>query len=325
MDLPGGSVGDKPQVPGVRVQGQGALVFPGESDLISVADGDDGAQLIGAEDGAVRVVQPGQRCIVGMGIGVSGAYGDYRVFRHGFVEETVAGGGAAAVVTHFQHICGLPFLAPVVQHVNFCEDLHIPGEKEGSLQKIHPDNDGCVVGFRIGFHRAQNGNLGISQGEAVAGGGDLYRFILLVGIAEKIVKAGGCVGYGGGKDPFRRESCQHTGQSAHMILMGVGADHPGQGFHALIQKIGNHQLTVVHVAAVDEHKLPAAFQKGAVCLTHVQKMNRERGSIRLGGGRIRFEDDGHLAAAQHQTQGEDQNDKPLHFVVSPLLFLGFFC
>ena len=64
MYLPGGSVGDKPQVPGVRVQGQGALVFPGESDFISVADGDDGAQLIGAEDGAVRVVQSGKRGIV---------------------------------------------------------------------------------------------------------------------------------------------------------------------------------------------------------------------------------------------------------------------
>ena len=91
-----------------------------------------------------------------------------------------------------------------------------------------------------------------------------------------------------------------------MILVGVGADHGFQTLHALLLQIGDDELAVIHIAAVDEHIFPAAFQQRAVRLTHVYEMNRQgipAGDGAGGRSRVFLRQ---AAAAQQQCQKQDE-------------------
>ena len=82
--------------------------------------------------------------------------------------------------------------------------------------------------------------------------------------------------YYGGKNGLGGEYGQNTRQAAHMVLVGVGADHRFQFCNPLLLQEADHQRTVLHIAAVDEQEFTAAFQKGAVCLAHIQEVDRQR-------------------------------------------------
>ena len=108
-----------------------------------------------------------------------------------------------------------------------------------------------------------------------------------------------------------------------MILVGMGAHHGGKLLHPLLLQKRHHQLAVVPVAAVNEHKLSVAFQKGAVRLAHVDK--RHRKTVAGNTCRSGFRQE-HITAAQQQRENNEKGKESfLHFVVNPMLFFAFFC
>ena len=67
-----------------------------------------------------------------------------------------------------------------------------------------------------------------------------------------------------------------------MILMGVAADHSLQSLYPLLLQIADHQRTISLVAAVNEHVFSVALQKGAICLSHIDKVHGQVGLVVLG-------------------------------------------
>ena len=94
---------------------------------------------------------------------------------------------------------------------------------------------------------------------------------------------------------------QRSGQAAHMILVGVGAEHILQLLHAEILQVRDNIAAVVHVAAVVEHILAVTFHQHAQGLPHIQEVHLKVGgpavSGRLGSA------DRRGAAARHHRRG----------------------
>ena len=166
-----------------------------------------------------------------------------------------------------------------------------------------------VVGLGVGFYRPHHRHLGIPQGKSVAGGGDGDLQPLLVGIVDEFIEDFGGIGAGGGVNRFGRVHRQHRGQTAHMILMGVGAHHRRQLLDTLLLEIRHHQLAVLPVAPVNEHEFAPAFQQGAVRLAYIKKRNGQALPGCLNRSRKRLG-----AAAQQYRQGEYQG-KELGFQI----------
>ena len=259
-----------------RVFRDSILVGPGEGDFLPIRNGLNGAQLVGTQDGHPGLPETGHRLLVGMPVGIVLAQTDDAVLGIHFIQKAVAGGGVGAVVAHLQNV-RLPVegFSPVVQHVIFRLRLHVASEQEIGLPVGNPQDDGGIVGFGVGLYRPQHRNLRLSQRKSVAGGGDGDFQTLLVGIVDEFVENAGRIGLCGGVDRFSGVHYQHGGQAAHMILVGVGADDGFQLLHALLLQKRHHQLAVVPVAAVNEHKLSVAFQKGAVRLAHIDELDGE--------------------------------------------------
>ena len=172
---------------------------------------------------------------MGVAVGVALAHGDHGVVGAYLVEKAVARGGVGAVMPHLQHVClpGHP-AAPVVQHVVFRGGLHVPGEQEGGAAVPDVQDDGGIVLVGVGLHGAENRDGGLSQRPAVPGGGNGDFQPLLVGVIDKIVKHSGGIGSRWGIDGVSGIHRKNRGKPAHVVFVGVGADHGGQLLHALL-------------------------------------------------------------------------------------------
>ena len=107
-----------------------------------------------------------------------------------------------------------------------------------------------------------------------------------------------------------------------MVLMGMGADDGVQLFHTLVLQVGDYQIAVVHIAAVDDHVFTAAFHKRAVRLAHIDEVDGQ--GIGLGGRLlpVREGDKGiqQAAAGQQQAKAQQPGDELFHLrpsTVSP--------
>ena len=204
------------------------------------------------------------------------AHADHAILRIHLVQEAIARRGIGTVMSHLQHIhVPIHSAAPVIQHIVFCRNLHISGEQEGGFAVNHLQNNGGIIGICIGLGGSQHGNLCPAQRHRVSRLGKNNLLALLVRVVYEIIKAAGGIGFCGGINCLGGIHCQYRGQTAHMILMGMGANHRFQFLHTLLLQVRDHQLTVIHIAAVYDHKFAAALQKRTVCLPHIQKMHHQ--------------------------------------------------
>ena len=79
-----------------------------------------------------------------------------------------------------------------------------------------------------------------------------------------------------------REIGQRSGQTAHMVFVGVGAEDILQLLDPLALQVGDHQTAVVHIAAVIEHELSVALHQHAQRLPHVDEVHLEGGVLPVG-------------------------------------------
>ena len=124
---------------------------------------------------------------------------------------------------------------------------------------------------------------------------------LLPGVLDKIVEAfGAALGHRAVSVP-RRELCHYGGKAAHMVLVGVGAEHILQLLHPLLLQVGYHQTAVIHVAPVVEHVLTVALNQHAQRLAHVNEVHLKGGfhGVHCRSGRRRVRDDIRTAARRY--------------------------
>ncbi len=122
-------------------------------------------------------------------------------------------------------------------------------------------------------YRAQQGDGGAAQRPDRAHGGHFQLQALLLGVLDKIVEAfGAALGHRAVSVP-RRELCHYGGKPAHMVLVGVGAEHILQLLHPLLLQVGYHQTAVVHVAAIVEHELSVTLYQYAQRLPYVNEVH----------------------------------------------------
>ena len=96
---------------------------------------------------------------------------------------------------------------------------------------------------------------------------------LLLGVFDKIIEAfGAAFGHRAVSVP-RRELCHYGGKPAHMILVGVRAEHILQLLHPLLLQVGDHQTAVVHIAAVVEHELSVTLYQYAQRLPYINEVH----------------------------------------------------
>ena len=98
-----------------------------------------------------------------------------------------------------------------------------------------------------------------------------------------------------------REIGQRSGQAAHMILVGVGAEHILQLLHTEILQVGDDIAAIVHIAAVVEHILAVTFHQHAQGLPHIQEVHLKVGGLAVS-GRLGSADR-RSAAARHHRRG----------------------
>ena len=98
-----------------------------------------------------------------------------------------------------------------------------------------------------------------------------------------------------------REIGQRSGQAAHMILVGVGAEHILQLLHAEILQVRDDIAAIVHVAAVVEHILAVTFHQHAQGLPHIQEVHLKVGGLAVSGRLGSADRRG--AAARHHRRG----------------------
>ena len=130
----------------------------------------------------------------------------------------------------------------------FCGLLHIPGEQEAGGAVGHLQDNRGVVGLLVLLQGTQNLHLGRPQHKAVPGLGYLNAAVWL-GVIGEIGKRPALVLRHRGINRLHRKGVQRSGQPAHMVLMGVGADHILQLIDPCAPQIGHHKAAVGHVAA----------------------------------------------------------------------------
>ena len=247
----------------------------------TVADGHNAPQQIGAVDCGPLVVEAAENLVIGVAVRVPGAHGDNGIFRQDFAQKAVAGGGVASVVAHLQHR-GLQIAARVHQ-IGLSALFHVSGEQERGFPEIHPQDNGGVVGVGIVLTGAQDCNQGVPQ---VIGGVHLRADggePLGLGVLDELAEGLGAVLADGGPHRPGGTGVQGAGEAAHMVLVGVGTHHIVQVLHPQVLQVGDEQAAVLRIAAVNEHRLPAAQQQGGVGLSHVDEMNGQS-LARTGGG-----------------------------------------
>ena len=204
--------------------------------------------------------------------------------------------------------------------------FHIACQQKAGRAVVDAQDDGGVVGFLILGHRAKHGHGGAAQRPLGAHCGHLDLEVLLLGVLDKILEA-----LGGGLshravDVVGREVGQRSGQTSHMVLVGVGAEDVFQLLDPLTLQVGDDQTAVVHIAAVIEHELSVALHQDTEGLPHIDEVHLEGGVLSvgrdgLGGGRVRDEvgaaageGGGGITAhkAQHKGRCKGQRRKPAH-------------
>ena len=126
------------------------------------------------------------------------------------------------MVAHLQHIH--LEVGPAVDEVPFGVGFHITCEQKAGGTVINAEDNGGIVGVTVLRHRAQLGD---------GCPGHLYLSALLLGVLDKILKTLGAGLRHRGIDVVGREVSQCRGQTAHMVLVGVGAEDVFQPLHAL--------------------------------------------------------------------------------------------
>lgn len=96
-----------------------------------------------------------------MAVGIARADGDDGIFRPHRLEKFCAGGGIAAVVADLQHRRVQP--GPGLQQVLLRHFFHIPGEEEGRLAVIYPQDEGGVIDLRVIFQRPRNSTAALPR------------------------------------------------------------------------------------------------------------------------------------------------------------------
>ena len=214
------------------------------------------------------------------------------------------------MVPHLKDI-GLQ-VRPAVHKVALGVGFHVAGEEEARGAVVYPQDKRGIIRLAVLCHRPQQGDGRAAQLPDGAHCGHLHLQALLLRVFDKILEA-----LGGGirhraVDMVGREVGQRSGQTAHMILVGVGAEDVLQFLHALILQVADHHAAIVHIAAVVKHVLPVALHQNAQRLSHIEEVHLEavvgRGAVGLGcAGRVR--DDIGAAAGHHRgniTGGQPQ-------------------
>ena len=176
---------------------------------------------------------------------------------------------------HLQHI--RLEVGAAVDKVAFRSLFHVTGQQKAGGAVVDAQHDGGVIGVVILRHRADHGHGCTAQRPHRAHSRHFHLQTLLLGVLDEILEAlGGSFGHRG-VHMVRREVGQRCRQTAHMVLVSMGAEHIFQLFHALALQIGHHKAAVVHIAAVVQHELPVAFHQHAQRLPHIDEMHFQRG------------------------------------------------
>ena len=246
-------------------------VLGAHGEVLAVAANGDGTLQVGAVDVHLCVPQDAQRFLVGVAVLVACAAGDDAHFRQNGVQKQVSGAGAGAVVPYLQNI-GLQ-VGTAVHKVGLGGLFHVAGQQIAGVAIVDAQHQRGVVGLAVLRYRAKHGDGGAAQRPDGAHGGHFQLQALLPGVLDKIVEA-----FGGGfrhraVSVPRRELCHYGGKTAHMVLVGVGAEHILQLLHPLLLQVGYHQTAVVHVAAIVEHELSVALYQYAQRLPYINKVH----------------------------------------------------
>ena len=108
---------------------------------------------------------------------------------------------------------------------------------------------------------------------------------------------------------------QGAGQAAHVVLVGVSADHIVQLVNALLLQVGDHQAAVGHVSTVNEHGAVPAHQQSGVGLAHVDEVYGQGGAVGHSGrcgGRGRGEQVAARQGDEQAEQGEQGGNTSFH-------------
>ena len=267
--------------------------------VLSIGTDHDGPQQVRAVNIHPRIPQDAQGLLVGVAVLVVHTTGDDAHLGQDGVQEDVARAGAGAVVAHLQNICLQ--VGTAVHKVALRIRFHIAGEQKAGGAVVHPQNDGGIVGVVILRHRAQHGHSGAAQRPDRARSGHFHLQALLPGVLNEVLKALGGGFRHGAVHMVCREIGQRSGQAAHMILVGVGAEHILQLLHTEILQVRDDIAAIVHVAAVVEHILAVTFHQHAQGLPHIQEVHLEVGGLAVSGRLGSADRRG--AAARHHRRG----------------------
>ena len=209
------------------------------------------------------------------------------------------------MVPHLQHIG--PDAGPGVQQVVLRFLLHVSGEQKGLSAAVCPEHQRGVVEIRVVLLGSQHREHRVAQRQGVPRDGNGDGQPLLIDIIQKIIEGLGCVVIGGGIDRFRGEHRQCRGKAAHVVGMGVGADHGLQPLYPQVLQQGHQPVAHFRQSAVDQQVFSAGTQEGAVPLPDVQKPDREPG-LRFG-GRGRGDGGGHGRPSLRPAPDKEQQKK----------------
>ena len=213
------------------------------------------------------------------------------------------------MMPHLEHV-HIQGCAAIYQ-VPLCFRFHIAGEQVAGLAIVDAQHQGGVVGVLIGAHRPQQLHRGTAQRPGSTHSGDLHLPPLLLRILYKVLEAdGGGIGHRavhmiGGK------SRQHSRQAAHMVLVGVGAEHIIQLLDSQVLQVGDHQFPIRHIAAIVQQVVAFTFYQNAQRLPHINKVCGQSLALGHRGRRSRFGRGGRRRGTgtdpQRQRSGQGQS------------------
>jgi len=191
--------------------------------------------------------------------------------------------------------------------------FHVAGQQKAGVAVVDAQHQRGIVGVAVLRYRAKQGDGGAAQRPDGAHGGHFQLQTLLLGVLDKIVEAFGAALGHRAVSVSRRELCHYGGKPAHMILVGVRAEHILQLLHPLLLQVGYHQTAVVHVAAIVEHELSVTLYQHAQRLPYINEVHL-KGLACPGGG---FDDMAAVAGQavtggkpQRQHSGQRQRSQP---------------
>src|SRR5471030_1457595 len=263
------------------------------------ADGDQ-ALLVGAEDVGVMLLQAFNDGGVRVAVAVLKTVGDDGEGGGDGAEELFGAGGPAAVVGHFEHVDVLELVR--IQHLALDLALHVAGEQEAAAAIAYAQNQGIVV-LRLVVgdvvrKRGEHFDLGASEWEAARGleGDDAGVYgcgLLADGLPD------GALGGSAGPDFPGVEIGDQGGESADMVVVGVGHGDDVQAAEAAFPEIGRDYIfTDIELrggptaksgdaAAIEEHALAIREDhQQAVALAHVDGRHLQFAGVDFGRERV---------------------------------------